>query len=458
MLRTALLALMIVYLPNALHFPVETGLPGLNPSNLLLVLILVALFLSGRDRAWPHPERGLLSNALVLWFVALVIGFGVAQLTMPGDFMDDFTYLKNAVFYPLLYFVYRRCRADLLGTRRLIVLVLAVAAIAGVEAIREGLDYGLAAYSETRRASGPFGVDFRSANRAGVFYAMFLPMFVALALFGKGQRLWRIAAIAAALILAFAVMVTFSRQSYFIAIAASSVLLLRRNVVVAVFGALVMVASLSLLPDSVAQRVEDTEQSNAEGVEELDTSTASRFEIWSGAAIMVSEHPIGVGMNRFKRHIGSYSRYQGYDAHNFYVLTIAEIGPLGLMALLWLMWRLWRLATRLRADAARIGNAEATALALGFSLTMVSMALGNVYGSPFLEGAVMANFWILCGLLERYAALQAKRGELRYAVPGVTMQTRIGARFPLAARALPNRYGTRTPDAASAPQPRTEGP
>lgn len=458
MLRTALLALMIVYLPNALHFPVETGLPGLNPSNLLLVLILVALFLSGRDRAWPHPERGLLSNALVLWFVALVIGFGVAQLTMPGDFMDDFTYLKNAVFYPLLYFVYRRCRADLLGTRWLIILVLAVAAVAGLEAIREGLDYGLAAYSETRRAAGPFGVDYRSANRAGVFYAMFLPMFVALALFGKGQRLWRIAAIAAALILAFAVMVTFSRQSYFIAIAASSVLLLRRNLVVAVFGALVMVASLSLLPDSVAQRVEDTEQSNAEGVEELDTSTASRFEIWSGAALMVSEHPIGVGMNRFKRHIGSYSRYQGYDAHNFYVLTIAEIGPLGLMALLWLMWRLWRLATRLRADAARIGNAEATALALGFSLTVVSMALGNVYGSPFLEGAVMANFWILCGLLERYAALQSKHGDLRYAVPGVTTQTRIGARFPLAARALPARYGNRTPDAASAPQPRTEGP
>lgn len=457
MLRTALLALMIVYLPNALHFPVETGLPGLNPSNLLLVLILVALFLSGRDRAWPHPERGLLSNALVLWFVALAFGFGVAQLTMPGNFMDDFTYLKNAVFYPLLYFVYRRCRADLLGTRRLIILVLAVAAIAGVEAIREGLDYGLAAYSETRRASGPFGVDYRSANRAGVFYAMFLPMFVALALFGKGQRLWRIAAIAAALILAFAVMVTFSRQSYFIAIAATSVLLLRRNLVVAVFGALVMVASLSLLPDSVAQRVEETEQSNAAGDEELDTSTASRFEIWSGAAMMVSEHPLGVGMNRFKRHIGSYSRYQGYDAHNFYVLTIAEIGPLGLLALLWLMWRLWRLATRLRTDAARIGNAEATALALGFSLTMVSMALGNVYGSPFLEGAVMANFWILCGLLERYAALQAKHGVLRYAVPGVTTQTRIGARFPLAARALPNRYGNSRPDAASAPRPRAEG-
>lgn len=459
MLRTALLALVIVYMPNALHFPVETGLPGLNPSNLMLVLALLALFLSGRDVAWRDPGPAQIRNALLLWFAALAFGFGIAQLTMPIDFMDDFTYLKNAIFYPLLYFVFRRCREDLRGTRRLIILVLVVAAVAGIEAIREGLDYGLTAYSETRRASGPFGVDYRSANRAGVFYSMFLPMFVALALFGKGQRLWRLAAIGASLILAMAVMVTFSRQSYFIAIAASCVLLLRRNVLVAVLGALVMFSSLSLLPDSVTQRVQDTEQSNAAGVEELDTSTASRFEIWTGAAMMLSEHPIGVGMNRFKRHIGSYSRYQGYDAHNFYVLTTAEMGPIGLLALLWLLWRLWRLATRLRASAARSGSAEATALALGFSLMVVSTALGNVYGSPFLEGAVMANFWILCGLLERYAALTAARVELRYAAPSVPATVQIGARFPLAARALPNRYGRSTPDnAAPAPPARPRIP
>src|SRR3546814_5030961 len=95
-----------------------------------------------------------------------------------------------------------------------------------------------------------------------------------------------------------------------------------------------MFSSLSLLPDSVTQRVEETEQSTASGDEKLDTSTASRFEIWTGAALMWSEHPIGVGMNRFKRYIGHYSKYVGYDAHNFYVLTTAELGPLGIGALL----------------------------------------------------------------------------------------------------------------------------
>src|SRR3546814_8880510 len=93
---------------------------------------------------------------------------------------------------------------------------------------------------------------------------MFLPMFVALMLFLRSQRIWRIAAVVAVSIMAMAIMVTFSRQSYLIGILGLCVLLLRRNVVVAVLVAVVMFSSLSLLPDSVTQRVEETEQSRSE--------------------------------------------------------------------------------------------------------------------------------------------------------------------------------------------------
>jgi O-antigen ligase len=446
-IRLALLAVLIVFMPNALHFPFETGIPGINLSNLLVLLALAAVILSGRDQAWTTPTRGMLTPALIGLFVALGLGFVITQLTMPIDVMVDFTYLKNAIFYPLLYFIFRRSRADLKSTRRLIALVLVVAVVAGLEAVREGLDYGITTYKETHRASGPFGVDYRTANRAGVFYAMFLPMFVALALFLRSQRVWRLAAIGASLILAMAIMVTFSRQSYLIGILGLSALLLRRNILVALLSATVMFASMSLLPDSVTQRVEETEQSTASGTDELDTSTASRFEIWSGATLMWQEHPLGVGLNRFKNHIGYYSRYAGYDAHNFYVLTLAELGPIGLAALLWVLWRLWRLGARLRASAATSHNSEAKALALGFSVMVVAVAFGNVYGSPFLEGAVMADFWVLCGLLERYAQLTLAGRELRYVDTVVPVEATIGTRFPLAARALPNRYGTKAPRA-----------
>src|SRR3546814_4409137 len=82
--------------------------------------------------------------------------------------------------------------------------------------------------------------------------------------------------------------------------------------------------------------------------------------------------------------------------------------------LLLVFWRLWLLANNFRARAAKSGNPESVALSLGFSVTVVSMALGNVYGSPFLEGSVMANFWILCGLIERYSALAVTGDSSRF--------------------------------------------
>jgi O-antigen ligase len=368
----------------------------------------------------------------------------VAQATMPMHFMEDFTYLKNLLFYPLLYFVFRRCGQDLKNTRQLIILVMIVAAIAGVEAVREGLDYGFGNYSETHRASGPFGVDYSSANRAGVFYAMFLPMFIAMALFFRKQKFWRMAALAGCAIMAVAIMATYSRQSYMIALLGLTLLLVRRNVVLAAIIGVMMIPAISLLPESVTQRVAETEQQNAVGGEELDVSTASRFEIWGGAMAMWGEHPIGVGLNRFKQHIGDYvPRYKGYDAHSIYFLMLAECGPLGLGALLYLLWRLFLMGVRFTRSVPGT-DAEGKALSLGFILVVISAALGNVYGSPFYEGSVMANFWALCGLMEHYFALKrraaANPGGLAVSRPAPAA-TRIAERFPLAARISPGRYG-----------------
>lgn len=441
MLMRLLLAMPIVFIPNALHLPANTGIPGLNITNLLFVLVLLALLASGAERGGLPTERGHLTTALSGLFVALVLAFVIAQLTAPMDLMADLTDLKDAIFYPLLYFVYRRCRQDLQGTRQLIILTMVVAAVAGVEAVREGLQYGLGNFSESRRAAGPFGQNFAAANYAGVFFAMFLPMFIAGALFFRRQRLWRLASLGGCAVLAMAIMVTYSRQAYFIGLFALVLLLLRRNVVLAVLIGVVMAGSVGLLPDSVTQRVEETEQRDAAGGEELDVSTMSRIYIWKGAQAMWAEHPAGVGLNRFKSNIGQYTNYRGYDAHNVYVLVLSECGPLGLIAVLWLLWKLWTLAGVVRRSATPT-DTEARTLGLGFSVAVISMALGNVYGSFLLEGVVMANFWILCGLLERYAMLKRGAHALadgtgREALPAPAA---IGERFPLATRTMPGRY------------------
>ncbi|WP_211369466.1 O-antigen ligase family protein [Pseudoxanthomonas kalamensis] len=440
-----LLAMPLLYMPNMLHLSVETGIPGLNLANIIFLVVVIAL-LAGGKRCQPLQPTGPITYALVLLFVTLIVGFVIAQATMPLGFMEDFTYLKNLIFYPLLYFVYRRCGQDVKGTRQLIIFLMVVAAVAGLEAVREGLDYGFGNYNESRRASGPFGVDYSTANRAGVFYAMFLPMFIAMALFFRKQKFWRMAAIGGCAIMAVAIMATYSRQSYLIALVGLALLLLRRNLVLAALIGLLMVPAISLLPESVTQRVAETEQQDAVGEEQLDVSTASRFEIWGGAIQMWKEHPAGVGLNRFKQYIGNYvPRYAGYDAHSIYFLMLGECGPLGVFALFYLLWRLLRMGMGF-VRSVPASDTEAKALSLGFVLVVISTALGNVYGSPFFEGSVMANFWALCGLMEHYTGLK-RLGATATNQTGTTKHLStaeaIGQRFPLAAKIAPGRYGPR---------------
>lgn len=431
-----LLAMTIVVLPNALRFAVDTGIPGVNLTNLLFLALCFGLLISGSD---PLPmRRGRLTSALIGLVAILLMGFVIAQWTRPIDFAQDFTMLKNWAFYPLFYFVYRRSRQDLRGTRQLILLTLVVAVIAGIEAIQQGLAYGITNYSPTERATGPFG-DYTAANRAGVFFVMFLPMLLAAALFYRERLSWRIAATVGGVLLILAIMVTYSRQAYLIALLGIFLLLLRRNAVLTVLAVGLLAVSAitaltTILPESVTERVMQTQQATDTGSTKLDTSTTSRFYIWEGAVRMWRDNPAGVGLNRFREYIGHYTNRPGVDAHNSFVLILAECGPLGLLALLWLLWRLWELAGRMRLSAAGM-DGEARALALGFTLMVVSMALGNSFSSFLFDGSVMANFWIMCGLLERYTAL--REHAMLASEEETPAPASIFDRFPLAARIQP---------------------
>jgi O-antigen ligase len=433
MLLRALLYLQIVYTVYQVHYPFDTHVPGVNVSNLLFCASLILL--AGRGKTPLAAHAAQLRGPLLAYFAMTTLAFVTAQVALPHNLMDDATYLKNALFYPLLYFLYLRCGQDLATTRRMLILVLVVAVIAGAEAVRQGLDYGFAAFAENHRASGPFGSDYRDANRAGVYYATFLPMFVAITLFFRQRHLWRLCAFAAIAVLGFAVLVTYSRQSYFIVLLGLVLLLLRRSVVLAGVLGVILVAASSYLPDTVSQRIEDTHQRGAAGGEQVDESTASRWEIWSGAWSMWQEHPYGVGLNRFPDLIGGYSPYRHKDAHNFYVLTLAEAGIQGLLVLLLLVRAILALARRLRMSASP-NDPEAQALALGFTVTAICMACGNLYGSPFLAGAVMGDFWILCGLLERLMVLRQAMPATIDAAPAVAA---LPPRFPLAAHIHPGR-------------------
>ncbi|GAB3094336.1 hypothetical protein GCM10027159_11150 [Lysobacter terrae] len=421
-------ALPILLLPYTAHLPTNVSV---GASFALLALAM----LMGRREPSHLARQGYLFLPLAALFLAMLIGFIAAQWHDVSRAARDLREAKGAVLFPFLYLAYLHCGLDLKRTRQLIVVVLLVAVLAGFEAVLQGLSFDLGAFSETQRATGPFG-ELKMANRAGVFFAMFLPMLAAVVMQPRQGQLIRWAAIGGSFILAAAILFTYSRQSYLIGLFVIMILLVWRSIPAAVLaGVLLAVVAIAFIPRSVVERVQQTEQVDAGGGLSVDDSTASRFTIWGGTLDMLRDHPAGVGLGRFNDYIGNYTTYAGKDAHNGFLLTLAECGPLGLLALLWVFWRLWRLARWLRRSAA-IAMPGDLALERGFTLAIVAMALGNLYGSPFFDSVIMANFWILCGLMERYGNMRAHAANV-VAQDKQRRTPSLGLRFPLAARALP---------------------
>ncbi|MDQ3289172.1 MAG: O-antigen ligase family protein [Pseudomonadota bacterium] len=432
-----LYALPIVFLPNTLHLPPNVAV------GITIALLVVAAIFSRKDPPY-FPKAGYLTPALVGLALAMLLGYIIGQWNDTSTALADLLRAKYAITYPLLYLAYRRSGLDLRATRQLIVLVLAVAALAGLEAVTQGLQFNLDKFADQQRATGPFG-DANTANRAGVFFAIFLPILVAVALQPGHRGIVRWLSAAGGAILIAGILFTFSRQAYLIALFGILILLFHRGVPMMALASLVAVLAVGagLLPESVTQRMGETRQVGTGGGISYDASTQSRLEIWGGALDMLADHPFGVGLGQFREHIGEYTVHSGMDAHNAFVLMLAETGPLGLAMMLWLIWRLMMLARGLRRSAAAGVRPEASPLAVGFTVAVVSMALGNMYGSPYVDGLVMYNFWILCGLMERYGIAQAHEVSVAAASQAPLPATARAAHFPLAARAIPGLSNTR---------------
>ncbi len=118
---------------------------------------------------------------------------------------------------------------------------------------------------------------------------------------------------------------------------------------------------------------------------------------------MIQDRPLGIGLNHWKREISNYSEYENLDAHNFYVLISAEAGILGMISITWLITALLLFARRNLKQAV---TPVAKTLAYGFMGATIALVMGNFYGSRFLNGEVIGNYWVLAALVARYFQLQ----------------------------------------------------
>lgn len=392
-----LLGILVLYVPNQIHFPSSLGVPGLNVLNILVLLTFIVYKVKIKEKVEVMPMKG----PLIFLFIMVIYAFVMANVRLPLSLIDDIIYVKTAIFYPLLFFLFYSGLRTIKQVKIFYLLVLAVAGLAALEAIREAIDYGIGNYNDTKRASGPFGADASSANRAGVFYAMFLPYFVGLAFFFKESKLIRWAAWGGIVVTVAAIFFTYSRQSYFIAAVAILYLTMRRGGFAPILF-LILASTYTLwVPETAVERVTGTQQVSETGEEELDESTESRLVLWAAAGEMMKDYPLGIGLNRFKTEISNYSIYSNKDAHNHYVLFATEGSIVSLVSLLVVMGALLSIGLKV----SRYKDPLSRMVGLSFSCSVVCMALGNIYGSPFSSGEVMGNFWIISAIVARYLYL-----------------------------------------------------
>jgi putative inorganic carbon (HCO3(-)) transporter len=104
--------------------------------------------------------------------------------------------------------------------------------------------------------------------------------------------------------------------------------------IVAVPIAFILIATVPL-PDGYKERI----ASSFAGDEELDGSAASRPYFWSVAIEIVSDHPIGVGSNCYKKYYNYYSDTERYgrsrDVHSSHFNALTDAGYVGVVV--WFM-------------------------------------------------------------------------------------------------------------------------
>ena len=416
-----LLITLIVYIPNQLHFPSELGIKGLNVFNILLLVSLGTMMSARKDRWDRAPLRGRILFYFAILTLALVIGLARNSAYLG----EDLTLYKTAISYCLLYFVAYHTVHEKQTIRILMLVMMGVVFLMSIEALREALDYGL---DSGKRVAAAFGDTQAAANYAGVFFAIFVPMGMSLALFNRQFRI-KMAGLAVWGFGLIAVFYTLSRTAL-AAVAATTVLLwLVRN---KFLGILVLILAINYAiwaPAVVQQRIESTTQVSDYGEEKLEESAESRFYLWNGGWEIIKAAPYGIGLNQFHREIGPHLPpwIIARDAHNHLILITAEAGILGGFAYLLLMFGFYSVGLRVLRFR---DDPEARAFGYGYVMCVTGLILGNIYNSLFYSGEVMGNFWIMTGLMTRYAYLLERDAEAEKeatTVPGEPEQDTVSA-------------------------------
>lgn len=427
---------LVTYLPFSRRLPGDFA-AAFNITNILMAFIMLVWLTGKYAKEEPFWLRTPLNFPIILFTL-----FGCISVVRGSYYDSGFIHyalieFKRWMTPIFLFFLVLNTVKDRETIKTVAVIMMTVTTIVALMAIYEYIDIGYVSNLDKARVKGI--TDQPNMLAAFFNYYMFLPFGFFLLRMGK-LKYWLL--LIPFLICFRGIMVTFSRGGY-IAFAAAlyaiSFFKSKKVFLFLLFVSWIVYLNPVLMPAGIRYRMGQTIHQplsyadSIEDVEEsLDSSAASRMEVWKGGLRMVADYPFfGVGYRLFMPLIRFYwSGERPIDAHNTYLIIAAEMGVPALLVFLWVIWRVFR-RTHFLYRTTR--DPFSKALALGFLGGLFGLLASNMFGSRLDAQEVSSYFWILAALIIRLKILDEREAERA----AVTKVRKLGAPYPSAVTPVP---------------------
>ncbi|HEX9396128.1 MAG TPA: O-antigen ligase family protein [Burkholderiales bacterium] len=408
--------LLIVLMPLApsILFPhVMLGVMGLNPLNLLLAGTLGACVLQGLAVGGP---RRFLPRPLLWLYLAPILAAGALGTQHLGEiapglmllseghgYFELLGYLNVFVVKPISLVLFallvaaataRSARPERLLVPALVSVWVMAALVIGF-VLSSGIALDQLASSESREFLSPLGLHANDLGRLfAVAYALLLFSWTAYAV-----PALRAVLLASMVLVAIAMMLTFSRGA-FVAFLAINLLyvLWRRNAGALAFFGLLALAGLLLLPDVVFERASIGFDSGADAV------SAGRIRnLWLPLLPETLRSPLyGNGLGSIlwsepMRRGAGVTVPPVMHPHNAYLQALLDMGIVGLALLCAYFVHVWRRLRALAADAEL--SAPLRGFFLGAAAALVAMLVSNITDSSLLPRPEHVYLWFAIGMM-----------------------------------------------------------
>jgi O-antigen ligase len=382
------------------------------PLGALTLTLLVASVLVGnalrRPRGDPPAPLGgfilflIFASYLALWNSSLRYGLPL-PISGSNELFKDW---KNYAMMLALYFAAFQTLRTPEQLRRLVMIV---AAVLLLMSWREIANFSAgASFHYGRRSNGPFWMLGMGANHFGAFIAHFSVFVLGIFAVDKQVRWRRWLMLGTFVISLYPLFYSYSRGAYVAVLAALVVLGVLRWRMLLVGVALLAIFWQTVLPQSVVDRIQMTDDSDGN----LEESAALRFVMWTLAKHLFSEHPaFGIGFDGF------WFASDGLplrNVHNYFLQTAAEQGIFGLLLIALLLWKAVRSGWRLYRSQ---GDDFSRGMGLGLIACTTALAVTNLFGDRFSQLELGGYFWLLLGAVDRAWLLSSAAATAQAAAP-----------------------------------------